>query len=243
MSRPRLLDLFGGEGLAALGYAEAGFDVVSVENDPERIGNHVKHPRITVVDADATTFPLDGFDAVHGSPPCTDRSTLRNAAESRRGGATGTAWMLPHTIARFREHHARTGVPWVVENVPGTRRSLPGAFKLCGTMFDLTDGGWWLERHRWFACSEPIQTGLACRCRDGRPIIGVYGDLSAHDRRCSGRKLGREKGDMRAGVERARRLMQAPWASARGLALGIPPAYTRFIGEQLLAHLPAAVAS
>ncbi|MFE9955856.1 hypothetical protein [Micromonospora sp. NPDC005299] len=33
--------------------------------------------------------------------------------------------------------------------------------------------------------------------------------------------------------------MGAPWASPRGLSLGIPPAYSRFLGEQLLAHLGA----
>lgn len=32
---PLMIDLFGGEGIAALGYANAGFRVLSVENDPE----------------------------------------------------------------------------------------------------------------------------------------------------------------------------------------------------------------
>jgi DNA (cytosine-5)-methyltransferase 1 len=42
---------------------------------------------------------------------------------------------------------------------------------------------------------------------------------------------------MRAGVERARRLMGAPWASPRGLSLGVPAVYTRYLGEQLVAAL------
>lgn len=229
-ARPRLLDLFGGEGLAALGYRQAGWCVLSIENDPERIAHHARADHLHVEQGDATTWPLDGVDAAHGSPPCTGHSTLRTVADAQRGAPVDTAWMLPHTIDRFRAW----GGPWIVENVTGARRGMPGPFKLCGTMFGLVDGGWHLARHRWFASSVPIQPDRACTCR-GRKIIGVYGDLTENDRRCAGTRLNRPNGDMRAGVERARRLMQAPAeTSPRGLSLGLPVAYTRWLGAQLL---------
>lgn len=231
--RPRLLDLFGGEGLAALGYALAGYDVVSVEIDPERIAHHVQHPHVEVVEADAMTYPLDGFDVVAASPPCTDHTTLSTVAERARGGAAGTEWMLPATIARLRAWGDATGRPWVVENVQGARGHMANPFRLCGSMFGLEDGGWLLRRHRYFESSAYLMLPGPCRCA-GRRIIGVYGDLTENDRRCAGKRIDRPNGDTRAGVGRARRLMQAPWASPRGLALGIPPAYTRWIGEQLL---------
>jgi DNA (cytosine-5)-methyltransferase 1 len=240
MRRPRAVDLFGGEGLASLGYALAGFDVTAVEIDPARIADHVRHPHVRIVEADATTYPLDGFDVVVASPPCTDHTERAALAEYVRGGDAGTGWMLSHTLRRVRAWAAATGGLYVVENVEGAKDEMDSPLVLCGTMFGLCDDGWHLERHRLFESNAPLMAPGPHRCRArgvrGR-IIGVYGDLAANDRSCGGRS--RPGGDMRAGVERARRLMDAPWASPRGLALGIPPAYTRFIGEQLLAHLAA----
>lgn len=239
----KLLDLFAGEGGSAYGYALAGFDVIAVD-DVERPGRAPSPDppgagTVTWVTADATTYPLDGFDVVTGSPPCTDHSTLAYVAGPRRGGDAGTGWMLAHTIARFREHAARTGALWVVENVEGARATIGDSVKLCGSMFDLTDGGWLLRRHRYFASNAFLMAPGRCRCH-GRRVMGVYGELVQKDRRCAGKRLSRPNGDIRAGVDRARRLMGMPWASPTGLPLAIPPAYTRFLGEQLLSHLAVA---
>lgn len=62
--RPLLLDLFCGAGGCSVGYHRAGFDVVGVDIEP-----HPDYPYEMHV-ADAMTFPLDGFDAIHASPPC-----------------------------------------------------------------------------------------------------------------------------------------------------------------------------
>lgn len=231
--RPRLLDLFGGEGGAAYGYSQAGFDVTAVD-DVERPG---RAPGITWVTGDATTYPLDGFDVVAASPPCTDHSTLAYVAEPVRGGEAGTGWMLEHTLDRLAAWSAATGGLWVVENVEGAKATMVNPVKLCGSMFGLEDEGWLLRRHRYFDSNAALMAPGPCRCH-GRKVIGVYGDLTPNDRQCAGRRLNRPNGDTRAGVERARRLMQMPWATAKGLTLAIPPAYTRFIGEQLMDRLP-----
>jgi DNA (cytosine-5)-methyltransferase 1 len=234
VNRPRLLDLFAGEGGAAYGYMQAGFDVTAVD-DQDRPG---RAPGITWVTGDATTYPLAGFDVVTGSPPCTDHSTLRTVAEVKRKGGrgAGTEWMLAHTLRRFREHAAATGALWVVENVEGAKATIGDSLKLCGSMFGLTDEHWLLRRHRYFASNAFLMAPGPCRCF-GRDVMGVYGELVQKDRRCAGTRLNRPNGDIRAGVDRARRLMGMPWASATGLPLAIPPAYTEFLGEQLLAHL------
>lgn len=229
--KPRLLDLFAGEGGAAYGYALAGFDVTAVD-DTERPS---RAPGITWVTGDATTYPLDGFDVVTGSPPCTDHTTLRNAADPKRGDAAGTGWMLAHTIARFRA----SGLPYVVENVMGARADMPGAFKLCGSMFGLADGGWLLRRHRLFLSNLMVMAPGPDACH-GKRVIGVYGDIDHLEDRATAAYAKRAATgalDMRAGRERARRLMGMPWASGMGLSLAIPPAYTRYIGEQLIAQL------
>ncbi len=71
MRRPRLLDLFSNAGGATRGYQLAGFEVVGVDIDPQPdyCGDEFHQ-------ADALTFPLDGFDAIHASPPCQSFTAL-----------------------------------------------------------------------------------------------------------------------------------------------------------------------
>jgi len=230
--RPRLLDLFAGEGGAAYGYMLAGFDVTAVD-DVQRPG---RAPGVTWVTGDATTYPLDGFDVVAGSPPCTDHTTMRNAAERTRGRAAGTAWMLAHTIARFRA----SGLPYVVENVDGARRLMDGAMMLCGSMFRLEHNGFVLRRHRLFLSNLFLWPPGPDACH-GRRAIGVYGDKGELSDRNSASLARRAAGriDMRAGLATARKVMGMDWATGPGLSLAIPPAYTQWIGEQLMAQLPA----
>ncbi len=239
VSRPRAVELFGGEGVSALGYALAGYLVDVVENDPARLAHAVKHPLITVHEGDATTWPLDGYDLVTGGPPCTDHTETAALAEKTRkgGGKAGTGWMLPHTLTRVKAWAAATGGAWVIENVEGARDHFDDPIKLCGTMFDITDGGWSLQRHRYFGSNRPLLAPGPCSHR-GRRFISVHGDLTPNDRACGGKR--RPGGDMRAGVERARRLMGAPWASPRGLSLCVPWVYTQFLGGQILAQSVAA---
>jgi len=70
MSRPKLLDLFCGEGGAATGYHRAGFDVVGVDTSDARLKRYPFESH----KADAIEFLLahgHEFDAGHGSPTCT----------------------------------------------------------------------------------------------------------------------------------------------------------------------------
>lgn len=215
MSRPRLLDLFCGAGGAALGYHNAGFEVVGVDSKPQ------PYYPFEFIQADATTFPLDGFDALHGSPPCKDWNPL-----VALGGLHGTGWMLQHTIDRFRE----SGKPWVVENVAGAR--IPGAFILCGTQFGLGAEGRVLRRHRRFWSNVFIPAPGPCRCA-GKPTGGVYGTGGG--------------GQMTRGykfpVHVGRRAMGIDWMTQDRLSQAIPPAYTEFIGEFLMDHLNREVAA
>lgn len=84
--RPRLIDLFCCAGGAAMGYHRAGFDVVGVD-----IARQPNYP-FEFHRADALTFSLDGFDAVHASPPCQSFTAYR-----RKGHGVGDGY--PDLIA------------------------------------------------------------------------------------------------------------------------------------------------
>jgi hypothetical protein len=130
MSRPRLLDLMCGAGGASVGYHRAGFEVVGVD-----VVHQPRYP-FELHQADALEFPLDGFDAIHASPPC-----QRHANVTRwRGNASDHPDLLTPTLRRLA---AECRVPWVVENVP---EALPRwDLVLCGSQFGLR-----VRRHRGF---------------------------------------------------------------------------------------------
>jgi DNA (cytosine-5)-methyltransferase 1 len=220
--KPRLLDLYCGAGGCSVGYHRAGFDMVGVDIAPQP-----NYP-FPFVQADAleylATADLSGFDAIHASPPCQDHSPLRSVA-----GLHGTAWLLDAT----REALIASGLPYVIENVEAA--AMPGSLVLCGTEFGLTDGVRWLRRHRRFESNVFLMGAGGCQCSRSTSPTGVYGDLSRNDRPVQHSK----RGDimLRAGVATARLLLECPWMDARELSQAVPPAYTQFIGEQLLTHL------
>jgi DNA (cytosine-5)-methyltransferase 1 len=220
--KPRLLDLFCGAGGAGMGYHQAGFDVVGVDIRPQPNYPFEFHQ------ADAMTWPLDGFDAVHASPPCQDHSTLRTT-----GPVHDTGWMLQATVERLKA----SALPYAIENVPGARDEMPDAYVLCGKAFGLRP----LKRHRLFLTSVPMLVP-PCVCHPSQVTVGVYGDLAQKDRAASSLKDGRHTAGVKAGVHTARRLLDCPWMTPKELSQAIPPAYTRFIGEQLMDHLKAVAA-
>jgi DNA (cytosine-5)-methyltransferase 1 len=226
--KPKLLDLFCREGGAAAGYVAAGWEVhgVDIENHSAR---YLKSGATSFTKADATTFDLRGYDAVHASPPCEDHSVTMGFGLSDRG----TGWMLPHVITRLRSELG--DVPWVVENVESraVKAHMPAESRilLCGSAFgerglgahDSKGNYRVLRRHRLFLTSPNI-AALPCTCR-GRLVGGVYGHGE------QGVNGGRGYG---FAADSAREAMGMPWASRDGCAEAIPPAYTQYIGEQLI---------
>ncbi len=93
MPKPRLLDLFCGAGGVGMGYARAGFEVVGVDANPQPQYPFEFHQ------ADAMTYPLDGFDVIHASPPCQGYSVTRHA--------TGLSY--PMLIEPVRDRLRRSG--------------------------------------------------------------------------------------------------------------------------------------
>ncbi len=219
---PRLLDLFCGAGGAAMGYHRAGFEVVGVDINPQ------SHYPFEFHQGDALTFPLDGFDAIHASPPLDYSTALVGIATSGR---------YQRLLEPIRTRLEASGLPWVIENVPGAPVASGIALwgqsgvMLCGSTFDLgveTPNGWReVRRHRYFESPIPLWTE---GCRHRYPSINPY---SKEARKRDGIEKGADLWFGRAmGVEWEKRDYQIREA--------IPPAYTEWIGRQLLAAIERA---
>lgn len=220
---PRLLDLFCGAGGAAMGYQRAGFEVVGVDIEPQP-----RYP-FEFHQADAMTFPLEGFDAIHASPPCQGYSIMRNLPWLRDR-------TYPLLIEPTRERLVAVGVPYIIENVAGSRRSRhrPDGMQagwLCGGMFGMS-----FYRHRYFETDwfwmQPGHPRHRFTVRNGRTMGARARDI-VHN---GARKLGANVGHA-AGVQLAREAMGIPWMTREEITQAIPPAYTEYIGRQLMAVL------
>ena len=212
MSKPRLLDLFCGAGGAAVGYARAGFEVVGVDHKPQ------PHYPFEFYQADALTYPLDGFDVIHASPPCQAYSALRNLGKQSH-------LKRLDLVASVRDCLQSVGVPYVIENVVGA--PLRDPVMLCGSMFNLG-----VRRHRLFESNVFL---MRMPCRHGKVrAVAVYGD---HPQNSRNRTINRAT-TLRHGQE----AMGIDWMEWRELTQAIPPAYTAFIGEQLMRVLKASAA-
>jgi len=129
-----------------MGYHRAGFDVIGVDIASQR------HYPFGFVRSDAMTFPLDGFDAIHASPPCQAYAKVT----SWRGAQGDHQDLLPAVRRRL----LRWGGPWIIENVP--EAPIRPDYLLCGTQFGLP-----IRRHRAFETSgwHPYALMPPCNCR------------------------------------------------------------------------------
>jgi DNA (cytosine-5)-methyltransferase 1 len=235
--RPRLLDLFCGEGGAGTGYARAGFEVVGVDSSVSRL----EHYPFEHHQGDAIDYLLahgHEYDAIHASPPCT-------------GYSRGTA-ALPDRLTRYdrliaaaRGALQMVGKPWVIENVEDAKAELVNPLTLCAFEFNLTardrDGTkLYMKRHRLFESSFLLLGAGGCSGHArSTQVAGAYGGArrDKHEARFV------RKGGYVPPLAIMRELLGTPWMSEKGCQLSIPPVYTEHIGAQLLAHLESEAAA
>lgn len=225
----RIIDLCCCAGGAGVGYARAGFEVTGVD-----VKRHKRNPH-PVIETDALSLDpawiRDNFDAAHASPRCQGYTSMRHAK-----GARGASQDIP----AFRDLLEATGLPYVIENVEEAAWDMRSPVTLCGTMFGLGAQGCELQRHRLFEGNFPL-TVPACN-HSGGPVIGVYG---GHARNRAARHGGRSTRDVWEGghAAAASEAMGIDWMTLAEMSEAIPPAYTQFIGEQLMAHIQQRVAA
>lgn len=210
MSRPRLLDLFCGAGGAARGYHQAGFDVVGVDIKPQ------PHYPFEFYEMDALAWTMFvGFVAVHASPPCQAFSDLQKRS---RGD-------YPKLIEPTRRMLAQSGLPYVIENVEGA--PLVNPVMLCGTMFPELR----VIRHRLFESNVFLDIPEHKR----HPLVFTYDKRKAHygklDQNTSHVQV---TGGGNATIANKRDAMGIDWMTGAEINEAIPPAYTEYLGRQLI---------
>jgi hypothetical protein len=225
--KPRLLDLFCGEGGAAVGYDRAGFEVVGVDIKPQP-----KYP-FEFIQADAFDYlsglherPLETwYEAIHAAP-----LWYTAAAQTLASGSEGDH---EEQLPRVREALAGVGLPWVLENATLDRGA--NSYLLCGASVGLE-----IVKHMWFTTSFPLIVP-PCSHKHGGVADGTYvafarGSSAARVRKGWRLPPRRTMGEYKDAADLG-------WMSYRGAALASPPAYTELIGTQLHTHLRQEVAA
>lgn len=213
MNKPRLLDLYCGAGGAAKGYQRAGFYVVGVDINPQP-----NYCGDEFYQDDALTFPLYsmGFDAFHASPPC-----------QRYSPATWNRGKHPDLYDPTKRRLTETGKPYIIENVIGAPYTY--GIVLCGSMFNLSYNGEWLQRHRNFETSFMLFQP-PCHHRHTNPV-SITGH--AFVKQTKYYKRG-QSGGVQTNFETAQKLMGIDWMTRKEIVEAIPPAYTEYIGRKLI---------
>ena len=162
------------------------------------------------------TFPLEGFDVLHASP-----MWLSFTWQAFRGAHT------EDTVTPIYERLKSSGKPWVCES--GTHGPLKDCALFCGPSFGLK-----VIRHMYFSSSELILTP-GCTHIAGGCVRGYYipNRGSYHKDRKIKVPTQRRRYAEEAGIS---------WMHGRQADLAVPPAYTEFIGAQLMAALKASAA-
>jgi len=225
-----MLDLFCGGGGVARGYDLAGFDVIGCDIEAQK---HYPYP---FVQADALCllrclleggsftasnwrrYSLADFAATHTSPPCQGYSACASMQTCQDKD-------YPKLIEPVRELLRATGKPYVIENVVGAPLECP--LRLCGLTFGLK-----VFRHRLFESNIFLmQPPHVAHCgkqigKDGMVCVAGHGDSGNGRIPYSHRSVSAWKSAM--GID---------WMTRDELSQAIPPAYTEFIGRQLIENL------
>lgn len=218
-----------------MGFQRAGFYVVGVDNrrQPNYCGDEfvqadvLEWMPLRFERRGSYGWTLADFSAINASPPCQFGSTVTN--RNRRRSAIEHENLIPQTRALLQA----TTLPYVIENVEGSRKHLHEPTRICGSAF--RDD---LHRHRYFETNWAL---MAPACAHGRrraqfrsldsrmvkrgalaSVIGNHGHLNYPGE-----------------FELRQEAMGIDWMTVQELAQAIPPDYTELIGHQLMQHVQA----
>ena len=209
---PKLLDLFCGAGGASVGYSRAGFEVTGLD-----IKHGKRYPfeyhKLSI--EKVTVKFLRKFDVIHASPPCQTFSITRNLRIAQGKNTNKVDW-----LAFTRDMLIESEIPYVIENVPGAPLNTP--VQLCGSSFGLK-----VRRHRLFESNMTLFGSICDHKPQGKPV-GIYGSM---------RDEIPQGGHTAKTMQEANEAMGIDWMIWSELVEAIPPAYTEYIGKQLIKNV------
>jgi len=215
----KALDLFCKAGGASYGYALAGFEITGIDNRKQK-----RYP-FNFILGDALDYLQDmdylrSFDLIVASPPCQTHSRTQHLRDAQ-GHTTTKLDLIPETRAAL----IASGVPYIIENVPGA--PLINPVIVCGSAFGLK-----VRRHRLFESNLELKGTICNHKEQGKPI-GVYGAMNdtaqGMDNTTGKYVIG---GSTAKTIEEARGAMGIEWMIWGELVEAIPPAYTKHLGDQ-----------
>lgn len=221
----KLLDLFCKAGGAAEGYHRAGFEVVGVDIVPQ------PNFPFEFVCMDAVRYlsihDLSDYDAIHASPPCQAHTKAQALSKGRNNGKYREH---PDFIPQIREILRKIGKPFIIENVDGAPLENPIA--LYGSQFK----NLYTQRKRLFESNIVLRVPDVPMVQKKTPTAGNgFGEDgfiaicgSGGVRGMNSRQIPLYWGFALGGID---------WMTREELAEAIPPAYTEFLGRQLIAYL------
>lgn len=204
-----------------MGYHRAGFDLIGVdiEQQPNYPFEFVKMDAVEYLQ----TQDLSQFAVIHASPPCQRFSGMQLLSAARNGSYNEHADL----IDPVRELLVQVGKPYVIENVIGA--PLLNPIMLCGSMFGLKT-----YRHRLFESNIFMMTPMHEPHRDQTPPAGNGISPKGFISVCG---TGGVKGMTAKEILSYWSLaMDIDWMTRAELAQAIPPAYTEWIGRELIGH-------
>jgi DNA (cytosine-5)-methyltransferase 1 len=230
-NKKRLLDLFCCAGGAAMGYYQAGFEVTGIdcEYQPRYPFDFVQADAIEFLERGINDGSIHKWDAIHASPPCQADSNGRNFCGRKSREVDRHPLLIEPTLNLLRQFDGL----WILENVIGAAHRLSYPLMICGTMLGLR-----VQRHRLFESNLFLFSPGLC---NHRPF-----DVSVRRRRAEyllayedavtakGQSVRRPPSCRRHAASEA---MGIDWMTLDEMGEAVPPAYTEWIGRQLMAAL------
>lgn len=216
--KPRLLDLFCGQGGSGRGWMLAGFDVDGVD-----IRRQPRYPS-KFIQGDALEYLYKHgheYDVIRASPPCQTHTKLNNIRKIK----ASTDEKYIDLIAPTRSALMEIGKPYIIENVVGA--PLLNPTMLCGSMFGLK-----VYRHRLFETSFLWFAPPHYPHKDKTPSSGRGPSPKGFISINSGGAWNIPEGYTAASYKNM--AMGIDWMTQAGLAEAVPPAYEKYIAEQFM---------
>jgi len=217
----KVLDLFCGSGGAAKGLEKYADSILGIDLNPQ------PYYPYDFIQCDIFNLPdefFQEFDFIWSSPPC-------------QAYSIGTKWNrnlgyeYPDLVAQTRELLDKTGLPYVIENVPGApiRKDLI----LCGDMWDMK-----IIRHRHFEIEgfhvvQPKHRNHKGFVASGEKI-GVFKGQKHRKRFVKNNKHYTIAGHQDGTIKQWQDAMEINWVKDKHkLAQCVPPKYSEYIISQL----------